>query len=303
MTREEEDDHREAYGEHVEGRFDETRITKKWKIVQYSRIEDLVGPNAFLDHEYDGHCQICNSKLEVGQRQRPMYFLYRIVEFRGENKSANLEFNVLCLCPNCWVLEKYAGGPLKSIEEIALKRVRDEVDTEWVQERGGEFYVVEIKLAGGDAHLYFTREHMARIAGYFKKGESLELEDKKEASSSKPNQDLSHELMAPNSEENDETAKSQRSPGLTDAQQSSIYCPICKHRLIREKQFLLRVHKKPNRCSRFWMPEDPIEKCRNCMHSEFEEAEEEIFRCPANNDHLYFLSPNRGRFYKKTIGK
>lgn len=74
-------------------------------------------------------------------------------------------------------------------------------------------------------------------------------------------------------------------------------CPICGTglRIVHKN---LRVHKKPNKCSKFWPLEDSNENCV-CAKKDFEIVEETVLECPRNVNHAYLESPSRSRIYKR----
>jgi DNA polymerase III delta prime subunit len=86
-------------------------------------------------------------------------------------------------------------------------------------------------------------------------------------------------------------------PALGPSATSAQKCPICGTTL-REVYRNLRVHKKPNRCSKFWPLDDPNENCV-CGKRDFEAVEETVLECPRNGHHTYLDSPLRGRIYKR----
>ena len=74
-------------------------------------------------------------------------------------------------------------------------------------------------------------------------------------------------------------------------------CPICGTTL-RAVYRNLRVHKKPNMCSKFWPLDDPNENCV-CSKRDFETVEETVLECPRSGHHTYLESPFRGRIYRR----
>jgi hypothetical protein len=102
--------------------------------------------------------------LDLGDSKDPLFETFRIKEFRAKHKYANMEFNVLCLCPNCHGLLKYGGGDLIDIVNVAKKALAHEIAPEWIEERKGDYYSAKIVIAGTDARLYFRPGHMQKIA-------------------------------------------------------------------------------------------------------------------------------------------
>jgi hypothetical protein len=91
-----------------------------------------------------------------------------------------------------------------------------------------------------------------------------------------------------------------RQSKLTSIRHGSVsaqkYCPICRTGLVMVQR-KLRVHRKPNKCSKFWPLEDPNENCV-CGKEDFEVVEEMVLECPRNGNHVYLENPSRSRIYK-----
>jgi len=169
LTPEEEDQVRNDYAGQLDSRIKEVQIESKPKVTIDSKIADPVDPKEFLLEQYNGHCQICNTRLDLGGDKRPYFEVFRIKEFRGESKWANMEFNVLCLCPNCHALMKHGGYDLSNIWTVAEKISNGDIAPEPVEERGGDFYIVKIKVAGKDRELFYSPVHMNKIAAVIQK--------------------------------------------------------------------------------------------------------------------------------------
>ena len=123
----------------------------------------------FLLEQYRGHCQICNTKLDLGPNKDPYFEVYHLIEKRRPVGPWSLQgFNVLCLCPNCHALMKYGGRDLRAIAEKAEKAMNGEVAPEEVSERHGDFYIVPIILAGKERELFLATLHMAKISAFLK---------------------------------------------------------------------------------------------------------------------------------------
>ena len=75
-------------------------------------------------------------------------------------------YNTLCLCPNCHALMKYGGRELEGIIEKARKVAAGEVTSEEVRERNGNFYIVNVTVAGKERELFYTTEHMAKVLAF-----------------------------------------------------------------------------------------------------------------------------------------
>lgn len=78
---------------------------------------------AFLDQEYDGHCQICLT--QINKHNGDHYFeAINIIKFsklpeKLEN-SSRLGWNSLCLCPNCAALYNYSSKKISTIYDQVM---------------------------------------------------------------------------------------------------------------------------------------------------------------------------------------
>jgi hypothetical protein len=127
----------------------------------------------FLLEQYKGCCQICNTRLDLGPNKDPYFEIYHIIEkHRKVGAWSDLEFNVLCLCPNCHALMKYGGRDLKELFDKASCITKGEAAPEEVEERGGDFYVIPITVAGKERELFFAPLHMAKLSAFVKMVES-----------------------------------------------------------------------------------------------------------------------------------
>jgi hypothetical protein len=123
----------------------------------------------FLLEQYRGHCQICNTKLDLGPNKDPYFEVYHLIEKRRPVGPWSFQgFNVLCLCPNCHALMKFGGRDLKGITERAEKTLTGEVAPEEVSERHGDFYIVPVIIAGREKELFLAPFHMAKISAFLK---------------------------------------------------------------------------------------------------------------------------------------
>lgn len=152
-------------------------VEKERKEVSFIRSEEDEESELreFLLEQYKGHCQVCNTKLDLGPNKNPYFEIYRLIEKRREVGSwSDLKFNALCLCPNCHALMKYGGRDLKQIFDKAIELAKGETAPEESKERGGDFYTVQITVAGKEKELSYAPFHMAKIAAFVKLAESDE---------------------------------------------------------------------------------------------------------------------------------
>ena len=112
----------------------------------------------FLDHEYHGACQICDTKIT--KRNGDDYFVaQKILESRKLKSSITateyLGWNTLCLCPNC--AAKYRFG-LFDINQF----VQGLSDIE-LEEGSNSPVRLDIKLNGENKKIYFSPKHAQNI--------------------------------------------------------------------------------------------------------------------------------------------
>ncbi|AKB85358.1 sacsin N-terminal ATP-binding-like domain-containing protein [Methanococcoides methylutens] len=170
ISPDEEDSVRENYGGKLSDRFNKTKIQQKKEIIKTSKIIDSIDPKYFLLEQYNGNCQLCNTKLNLGSNKQPYFEIFRLVEAKNTHDWANMEFNVICLCPNCHALMKHhPQRDLTNILEIAEKVLNYEVAPEEVEERMGDYYIVDVVVAGQMKHMYYTPVHMQKISAFIEK--------------------------------------------------------------------------------------------------------------------------------------
>ena len=159
------------YGNELLKRSDDPQVSTITKISVSKEIgeEDTTDLKQFLLEQYEGHCQVCNTILDLGSKKKPYFEIYRIDEKSSKNGWINNEFNVLCLCPNCYTLMKYGGRDLRNILETAKKVLNKEIAPKEVEERSGDFYVVKINVAGKERELFCSPRHMETLVEFIEK--------------------------------------------------------------------------------------------------------------------------------------
>ena len=63
---------------------------------------------------------------------------------------------------------KHGGRDLEGLFDKARRIANGEEAPEEVKERGGDFYIVPITIAGKEQELFYTPFHMAKILPYIK---------------------------------------------------------------------------------------------------------------------------------------
>lgn len=131
-----------------------------------SKIISRIPPKQFLLHEYDGHCQICNTRLDVGENRNPIVDTMRFFETRNRNAWTNEPFNILGLCPNCHALAKHGGINLENLLFLVSKVVEDTVAPEYIDERKGLYYHSPIIIAGKERRIFYSQRHMSYLSAF-----------------------------------------------------------------------------------------------------------------------------------------
>jgi len=120
---------------------------------------------AFLNEEYNGHCQICGSTFL--KRDGANYFEAPYIVSRAEEGAAWLDRsgNVLCLCATCCA--KFQHGSIESPENI-VEQLRD---LKLASEGGEQPLTVCIRLCNKEVTIGFTERHLLDLQ------EMLEIDD------------------------------------------------------------------------------------------------------------------------------
>ena len=148
--------------------LDDLQSEVRHKVIKESEIKSKSGRHIngkeFLKEQYDGHCQICNTQLDLGNGN-PFFYLTHIAEVKHERAWGHMVWNILCLCPNCHALIKHGrNNDLNAIQQIAISASEHEIAPEPIDERNGDFYIINIKLAGKERQLFYTPNHMRKIS-------------------------------------------------------------------------------------------------------------------------------------------
>ena len=79
-------------------------------------------------------------------------------------------FSVCAPRPTCDFKLKHGRNNVykKQIKEYAFRALNDEIAPEPVDERNGDFYIIDIKLLGEDTEIYFRPEHLIHVANLVK---------------------------------------------------------------------------------------------------------------------------------------
>lgn len=173
LTPEDEEIIRKNYGNEILNRLNKIRVIHKPKISGSTKIIDSVDPKEFLLDQYNGHCQICKTKLYLGPNKNPWVNTDHLFKkIQGKYGWTNMEFNVLGVCPNCQVLMDRGGRDIRNVIETAKKVSREEVAPEEVDEKignfhiGGLFYIIPIEVVGKKTEIIYSQTHMAKLAAF-----------------------------------------------------------------------------------------------------------------------------------------
>ena len=147
----------------------ETVISKRTSIQSKSK-KTTISPKEFLREKYDGgHCQICNTLLDLGNGKKH-FIRKRIVPTEHQRKWADEVWNLLCLCPNCYALVSHGrGNDFSNIPVVALSARNGEEVPETVEERSGDYYIIEITLAGRKKEIFYHPNHLVKLGVLMKK--------------------------------------------------------------------------------------------------------------------------------------
>lgn len=166
---EEEETIRKDYGDKIADNLKRMKVVEHTKIEKDVKVIHSIDPKDFLQEQYGGHCQICNTRLDLGRDKKPYFETLHLVETRGMHGWTDMEFNVLCLCPNCHALLKHGNKDLKNIWDAAEKVGRNEISSEPVEERHGDYYIIKIKVADNEKEIFYTPTHMAKLSAFISK--------------------------------------------------------------------------------------------------------------------------------------
>ena len=171
-TPEEEEKIQKVHGDEIPQILKRLKLERKVKTSVEAKTTGGISMDQFLLDQYSGHCQICNVKLFLGNKERGKngveFVTTHLIETRNKKAYADMEWNVLCLCPNHFALFKYGITDLKGIWELANKVLNDEIAAEWVEERRGDYYIAKIKMMREsgkleDTELFFSTTHMRKL--------------------------------------------------------------------------------------------------------------------------------------------
>jgi len=166
LTAEEEEQISKEYGKELPERWEKIGIVYHTNMVKESRIIDRIDPKAFLLSEYEGHCQICNTRLNIGGERDPIIWVRRLIEKNNKHPFANMEFNIMGLCPNCHTLLKYGNSNLRNIVQTAKKVYNNEIAPEEVKERSGDYYIIKIIVVDEEKELFYSPTHMQKLSAF-----------------------------------------------------------------------------------------------------------------------------------------
>ena len=173
LTPDEEEKIQKIYREKISTILKNLKLLTLVKAKTGTTIKGAIDTSQFLLEQYTGHCQICNVRLFSGNKKSSRggleFVTTRLIEIRNKNPYANMEWNVLCLCPNHFALFKYGIKDLRGIWELVESVSKEEVAAEWVEERKGDYYIAKIKMMGEsdkieETELFYSQTHIRKIA-------------------------------------------------------------------------------------------------------------------------------------------
>jgi hypothetical protein len=169
LSPEEEIEIRQKYGQSIAQNLREIKVKFGIDPSRKPTVMGIIEPKEFLRAEYKGHCQICNTKIDLGTNKEPYFEILRIFEMRNKHWWTNMEFNVVCLCPNCHVRVKYGANDLRNIWVIAEQITKNQEAPQQVEERRGDYYIISIKIANTERQIYYSPAHMAKLGAIVNK--------------------------------------------------------------------------------------------------------------------------------------
>ena len=171
VSPEEEQTIRKEYGERFADNLKKMRVTVRTKVVKDSQVLHSIGPKDFLLEQYQGHCQICNTCLDLGPGKKPYFETFRLVETQARHGWTDMEFNVICLCPNCHALLKHGDSSLTSIVDVAEQAGASLIAPQPVRERRGDHYIIRIRVADTEREIFYTPTHMAKLSAFIQEAD------------------------------------------------------------------------------------------------------------------------------------
>jgi len=149
--------YREETGDRIQAELEkepppETRFRRVPRKVWEGRCEDT---RKFLEEEYQGRCQICDSVFNKRKDHKP-YFEGLYIVHRTRAKWIDHRGNVLCLCPTCCA--KFQYGPIEAddiMEQVTMLRTEKE---------GGEGSLwISIQLCGEECYIRLSERHLVAL--------------------------------------------------------------------------------------------------------------------------------------------
>ncbi len=165
MNHEDEEKLRNTYSHELPGIVDSVIKTNITMVTSKVKLDGAYNPKDFLIEQYDGHCQICNTRLDIG-KDKPLFNVLRLIELKDDYPWSDMDFNLLCLCPNHFALMKYGGRELTGISKTANLIIANKTCPEQVDERRGDYYIIKIQVAGCDEELFYTPAHMEKFVSF-----------------------------------------------------------------------------------------------------------------------------------------
>jgi hypothetical protein len=166
MSQEAEEELTRKYGQEMGEYLKKNIIRYRNSIKKDVKVTPRIPPKQFLISQYDGYCQICGTKLDLGKTRNPIISQFKIEERRRKHPWADEPWNNLGLCPNCHALAKQGGLNLQKLTRLANDILIQEATSEFIPDRGKQGYLVEIELASKPKKLFYTQRHMSYVAAF-----------------------------------------------------------------------------------------------------------------------------------------
>lgn len=168
ITLEEAEKIRGEFGKNFQEKLEKSieQVKEKVRTSEITDSEKTSQVKQYLLEQYDGNCQVCNTRLDLGPNKTPYFDVFRIIEAAELKGWTEEDFNVISLCPNCHALAKHGGHDFRQIVEKAREVSKGLAAPEEVRENSGDYYIVQIVLAGKEAKIFYTPGHMAKFQAF-----------------------------------------------------------------------------------------------------------------------------------------
>lgn len=129
------------------------------KIVDKNSID----AKEYLLNQYDGKCQVCHNEIKLSNNKK-FIMVYHIVK---KGHWINREYNILGLCPNCYVKALFGEYDLSNIIKYSKLLEDGDIFPEASDEFNGDYYFVPIEQNGKKYNMVFSKDHFNKFCAFF----------------------------------------------------------------------------------------------------------------------------------------